>query len=214
MRGDVVKNVLNADRVTAIIRGLGPEQIRGVAKALLNGGIRCVEVTLNSPGAIESIEILAKEFPDILPGAGTVLEVEQVREVVAKGALFIVSPNVDPAVIKETRALGAVSIPGAVTPTEIVQALKAGADYVKIFPASVVGYKFFREIKGPFKDLKTVATGGISPEDAGEYLKSGSFAVGLGSSLVPGEAVLKGEYNVIEERAKKLVENIRSVLQK
>ncbi|HHW19140.1 MAG TPA: bifunctional 4-hydroxy-2-oxoglutarate aldolase/2-dehydro-3-deoxy-phosphogluconate aldolase [Firmicutes bacterium] len=212
MHDDAVKNALSAGRVVAIIRGLGPEQVRGVARALLNGGIRCIEVTLNSPGAIESIGIIASEFPEVVPGAGTVLEVEEVKEAVARGARFIVSPNVDPRVIEETKALGRISIPGAMTPTEIVQALKAGADYVKIFPASVVGYKFFREMKGPFKDLKMVATGGITPDDAAEYIRNGSYAVGLGSSLVPKEAVLKGDYKVIENLARKLVESVRSVL--
>lgn len=212
MHDDAVKNALTVGRVMAIIRGLGPEEVRGVARALLNGGIRCIEVTLNSPGAIESIGIIASEFPEVVPGAGTVLEVEEVKEAVARGARFIVSPNVDPRVIEETKALGRISIPGAMTPTEIVQALKAGADYVKIFPASVVGYKFFREMKGPFKDLKMVATGGITPDDAAEYIRNGSYAVGLGSSLVPKEAVLKGDYNIIENLARKLVESVRSVL--
>ncbi|QUL98952.1 MAG: bifunctional 4-hydroxy-2-oxoglutarate aldolase/2-dehydro-3-deoxy-phosphogluconate aldolase [Candidatus Fermentithermobacillus carboniphilus] len=212
MHDDAVKNALSASRVVAIIRGLGPEQVRGVARALLNGGIRCIEVTLNSPGAIESIGIIASEFPEVVPGAGTVLEVEEVKEAVAIGARFIVSPNVDPRVIEETKALGRISIPGAMTPTEIVQALKAGADYVKIFPASVVGYKFFREMKGPFGDLKMVATGGITPDDAAEYIRNGSYAVGLGSSLVPKEAVLKGDYKVIENLARKLVESVRSAL--
>lgn len=207
-----VVETLDATRAVAIIRGLAPDKMRRVARALLNGGVKLIEVTLNSPGALESIQIIAREFPEVVAGAGTVLSPDEVKKAVDCGARFIVSPNTDPAVVEATKKMGCVSMPGAMTPSEVVQAVRAGADVVKIFPASVVGYKFFRELKGPLPQVKTIATGGVNPADAGEFIKAGAYAVGLGSSLVRKDAVEAGAFETIEALARQLGESIALAL--
>ena len=209
---DGVLAAIDKTRVVAVIRRLGPSEVRGVARALSGAGITCIEVTADSPGAFGSIELLAGEFPDVIPGAGTVLTASQAQEAARRGARFIVSPNVEPEVVKAAVEAGTVAIPGAMTPTEIVNALKAGAHLVKVFPASVVGLNFFRELRGPFPEVKTVATGGIAPESVGDYLKSGAYAVGIGSSLVPKEAVAAKRFDLIEAIARTVASNVRSVL--
>lgn len=205
---------LDKTRAVAIIRGLAPDKTRKVAEALLRGGVKLVEVTLNSPEALDSIGIIAREFPEAIPGAGTVLSSDDVQRAAGCGAKFIAAPNTDLSVVEACKKAGCVSMPGAMTPSEVYGAVKAGADIVKVFPASVVGRSFFRELKGPFPYVKTIATGGIGPEDAGEFIKMGAYAVGLGSSLVRKEAVEAGDFSVIETLARKLLDSISSALQR
>ncbi len=209
---ETVLRAIDEARVIAVIRRLGPEDVRDVTAALRAGGVTCIEVTMDSPGALASIEIISSEFPDVVPGAGTVLEPSEAEKVAHKGARFIVAPNVDREVIRAALDLGAVAIPGAMTPTEVVGALKAGAHLVKVFPASVVGLNFFRELKGPLPQVRTVATGGITAETAADYLRSGAYAVGLGGALVPKDAIAAKRFDVVEDIARKLTLGVRSAL--
>ncbi|MCG0238593.1 MAG: bifunctional 4-hydroxy-2-oxoglutarate aldolase/2-dehydro-3-deoxy-phosphogluconate aldolase [Bacillota bacterium] len=203
---------LHASRVVAILRGLGPHEAVAVARALYKGGIRCIEVTYPSPGALESVAAIARELPDVVPGMGTVLTPEEVERSVAAGAEFIVSPHTDPDVIRKTKELGRLAIPGAMTPTEAVTAVRAGADLVKIFPASAVTPAFFREMRGPFPEIRLLGTGGITVENADEFIRAGAYAVGLGGALVAKDLVARGDWDAIAERARTLVEKVQAAL--
>ena len=143
-----------------------------------------MEITLNSDNALNSIEELKKRYgEDISLGAGTVVEVDDVLRVKDLGAEFIISPNVDVGVIKKTKELGLLSIPGAFTPSELFVAHKSGADMIKIFPAKILGLSYVKHLKGPFPDISFMATGGIDEINANDYIESGYEALGIGSSL-------------------------------
>jgi 2-dehydro-3-deoxyphosphogluconate aldolase/(4S)-4-hydroxy-2-oxoglutarate aldolase len=177
-------------RIVAILRGCDPLHVLPIAEALYAGGIRLLEITLNSPGAFETIEAAAATLGDrMVIGAGTVLEAAEATGAIAAGAKFILSPSLDAAVIRRTIDLGAVSIPGAFTPTEILEAWRKGAHLVKVFPASI-GPAWFRDIRGPLPQIPLMATGGVSLSNLKEFDKAGAVAFGIGSSLVSPVAEL------------------------
>lgn len=172
-------------RVIAIGRGLDPTTLPAVGEALLAGGVRAFEVTLNSPGAYEAIELLATHFPanDLLIGAGTVLSLEDAASAAAAGARFLVMPHTDLEIIAWAVQRGIPTFPGAFTPSEILGAWRAGAAAVKLFPASAVGPAFVRELRGPFPEIPLIPTGGVTLESASAYVGAGALAVGVGSWL-------------------------------
>lgn len=180
-------------KIVAVIRGALPEQIVLIAEALSKGGITSLEITVESPRAIYAIEKLSMTFGDkLIIGAGTVLDSETARAAILAGAKFIFSPNVDEKTIQLTKRYGIISIPGALTPTEIIKAFESGGDIVKVFPASVLGPKYLRDIKGPLPHIPLMPTGGINTENINHYLSAGAVAVGVGGSLVN---IPKGETN-------------------
>jgi len=175
MNSETTLNLIEKGRVIAIMRGDfgGIEEV--IVAAIAEAGVTAVEVTLNSPNAISAIERLARRFGfDIAVGAGTVLSSENVERVAAAGAQFIVSPNRDLRVIETTKRLGLVSLPGCFTPSEIVEAIDAGADAVKLFPAASLGVSFVKALRGPLPDVRVVPTGGVTPEAAREYFAAGA----------------------------------------
>lgn len=175
---------LRESRVVAILRlrdhGLAVE----VAHALARGGIRVLELTQDAPGALEALRAVAG-LPDLVVGAGTVLDTETVKAVADAGARFVVSPGTDPHVISATLDAGLDPIPGALTATEVTAALAAGARMVKLFPAGPLGTGYLRALRGPFGQVEFVPTGGIAHDAVREWLDAGAVAVGLGSDLVP-----------------------------
>lgn len=197
-------------KIIAIIRGCHPESVLGIAGALYEGGIRLMEVTLNSPGAVRAIAQVRELFGDrMLVGAGTVLSVEEVRQAAGAGAQFIISPSLDIDIIRQTRHLGAVSIPGAFTATEILTAYRSGAHIVKVFPASV-GVSYFRDLRGPLPQIPLMPTGGVSLENIKEFKKAGAVAFGIGSALVPGAMSAVPELlGLLKARAEAFVEAVR-----
>lgn len=185
-----VLETIRGARVVAIVRRSDDdlEAVLATAGALADGGLPVVEVTLNTPRALEAIARLAGR-DDVVAGAGTVLTVDDVDAVADAGARFVVSPDVDEAVIARAAARGLVSLPGACTPTEIRRAVDAGADLVKLFPAGPVGGPaYVQAVRGPFRDVGLVPTGGIGLEEVPRYLEAGAVAVGLSSALVAGTA--------------------------
>ncbi|NPV69233.1 MAG: bifunctional 4-hydroxy-2-oxoglutarate aldolase/2-dehydro-3-deoxy-phosphogluconate aldolase [Firmicutes bacterium] len=204
-----VLELLGESKVIAIIRGFDPEASVAVAEALAGGGVKLIEVTFNSPGAAESIQAVAR-MPGVVCGAGTVLVESQVATAVERGARFIVAPNAHERVVRAARMMGAACIPGAMTPTEVLMAARWGADAVKVFPASVVGPAFFREMKGPLPHIRLVATGGITADNAGEFVRAGAFAVGMGGSLVPKEAVQSKDWPRIMALAQRVVSSLKA----
>lgn len=171
--------------LVAILRGIRPEETEGVVTALLESGLRAIEIPLNSPDAFRSIEIAAKLAPaDALIGAGTVLTVDDVAKLDAAGGKLMVSPNVDVEVITAARERGMVTMPGVLTPTEALLALKAGATGLKFFPASVLGPSGINAIRAILpKDTLVAAVGGVSDKNFGDYTSIGMTAFGLGTSL-------------------------------
>lgn len=175
---------IKRDKVVAIFRNVPFETLLKQVDLLLENGINIMEITLNSDNALNSIEELKKRYgEDISLGAGTVVEVDDVLRVKDLGAEFIISPNVDVGVIKKTKELGLLSIPGAFTPSELFVAHKSGADMIKIFPAKILGLSYVKHLKGPFPDISFMATGGIDEINANDYIESGYEALGIGSSL-------------------------------
>lgn len=175
---------IKRDKVVAIFRNVSFETLLKQVDLLLENGITIMEITLNSDNALNSIEELKKRYgEDISLGAGTVVDVNDVVRVKNLGAEFIISPNVDVGVIKKTKELGLLSIPGAFTPSELFEAHKSGADMIKIFPAKVLGLSYVKHLKGPFPDISFMATGGIDEINANDYIESGYEALGIGSAL-------------------------------
>jgi 2-dehydro-3-deoxyphosphogluconate aldolase / (4S)-4-hydroxy-2-oxoglutarate aldolase len=197
--------------VVAIIRLQDPSAVRGVVDAMAEGGLRALEVTMTVPRAIELIAELAPTLPaDFVFGAGTVLDADTVHRVAGAGAQFIVSPVFRPEVISAAHDEGIAALPGCFTPTEILSAWDAGADVVKVFPATSVGPSYFKDIKGPLPHVKLMPTGGVSIDNVGDWLRAGAVAVGVGSALVDARAISSKQYGIITENARRIVANVRT----
>ena len=198
---------LRQDKLIAICRGAEGESLLSLAAAIRDGGIRFIEVTFQQERedcadlARQNIKALC-DMPGIIPGAGTVLSPDQVRAAYEAGAKYIVSPNTDPAVIAETKRLGLVSIPGALTPSEIMADHNAGADLVKLFPTATMGLKYFKDLRAPLSHIGLVVTAGITPDNLGDYLKAGAFAAGISSPLCDKELIAAGDFAEITRRAR------------
>lgn len=178
-------NRLIDERIVAIIRGVTGEGFDGLIGTLVENGIQILEVTVDTPGVYEKMERIKTQYGDqVAIGAGTVLDSETARLAISAGAEFLVSPSLHLDVIKTAKRYGKMVLPGCMTPTEIVQAYEAGADVIKVFPASVVGPKYFRELSGPLGHIPLLPTGGVNLDNARDYLDAGAVAIGLGSSLV------------------------------
>jgi 2-dehydro-3-deoxyphosphogluconate aldolase/(4S)-4-hydroxy-2-oxoglutarate aldolase len=197
--------------VVAIIRMQDPAAVRGVVDALAEGGVRAVEVTMTVPRAIELIGEIAPTLPKgFLFGAGTVLDGDTVKRAVAAGARFIVSPVFRRDVIEAAHKEGVPVMPGCFTATEILNAWDAGADIVKLFPATSVGPSYVKDIRGPLPQVKLMPTGGVSIDNVGEWLKAGAVAVGVGSALLDGKAIAAKRFGPIVENARRMVANVRA----
>lgn len=204
---------INQNKVIAIVRGIDSSKISSLAAAMVKGGLRCIEVTFDHSSeegiqnTLKSIEILSKEFEgEVLAGAGTVLTVEQVDQAAAAGAKYIISPNINEKVIKRTKELGLISIPGAMTPSEVVSAHEAGADIVKLFPAAMFGTAYLKAVRGPLKHIPMTAVGGISPDNIAEFIEAGAVGVGVGGNLVSPKLVNEGRFEEITAIAKSYVD--------
>ena len=210
-------------RLIAIIRNVPAELVEQVGTALVEGGIRFIEVTLNRDDAYEGIQRLAARAPEIYVGAGTVLRNEQLIRAADAGAEYIISPHCDVALIRETRARGLVSIPGAYTPTEMQQAHAAGAEFVKLFPAAQAGCDYIRAVRAPLPDIRLLAVGGVSLDNLESFLEAGICGFGIGSDLVSaarleraqaaGSSELTAELQAIEARARSYVSSIARWIQ-
>jgi 2-dehydro-3-deoxyphosphogluconate aldolase/(4S)-4-hydroxy-2-oxoglutarate aldolase len=201
-------DALLSSGVVAVIRMKDPERLSKVVMAIREGGVKCIEITMTVPGAVDVIAALVKTAPpDVLVGAGTVTDRGTANDVVSAGARFVVSPVFRPDVVAVTKAAGAVAIPGCFTPTEILTAWEAGADIVKVFPATSLGPKYFKDIAGPFPDIRLMPTGGVTVENVGEWVKAGAVAVGIGSDLLDKKAIDEGRYEVLTEKAARMVRN-------
>jgi 2-dehydro-3-deoxyphosphogluconate aldolase / (4S)-4-hydroxy-2-oxoglutarate aldolase len=198
--------------VVAVIRAPDPQQVRPLVDALLEGGVTGIEVTMSTPNAVAVINELAKALSksNMCLGAGTVLDADTCAAVIHAGARFVVSPVIEPDVIETTRRLGALSIPGAYTPTEIFQAWNAGADVVKVFPATTLGPGYFKDLLTVMPPLKLTPTGGVDVKTAGAWIAAGAVAVGAGSTLISKAALAVGDFAAIREMAKQFVQAVKA----
>jgi 2-dehydro-3-deoxyphosphogluconate aldolase/(4S)-4-hydroxy-2-oxoglutarate aldolase len=196
---------LLATRVMAILRGPDPSEVERLAHILVEGGIRCLEVTLTTPRALDLVGQLRVDLPpSVTIGAGTVITVAQARDAVNAGAEFLVSPSTDAEVIGVGLANETPCYPGAWTPTEIVEAWRSGACAVKLFPAVTGGPAYLRQVRQPLPDIPLIAVGGVDPDNAREYLCAGAVAVGIGSGLAGGSNAAR-EPHAIRQRVQELL---------
>ncbi len=210
LRADAVRRI-EACGVVAVIRLQDGSRLRAVVDALAAGGITALEVTMTVPRAIELIGEIAPALPaGFLIGAGTVVDPETARAAVQAGARYIVSPVFRPDVIEASHAAGAAAMPGCLSPTEILAAWDAGADVVKVFPATALGPAYFKDLRGPLPHVKLMPTGGVSLENAGDWIRAGAVAIGVGGALVDPKLVAAGDYAAITDRAKRFVERVRT----
>ena len=216
MRETVMQEVLN-HKIISIVRGMDKEKTVKIAKALYEGGIRFIEVTFNQKEpenfhkTAEAIRAIREEMGDkMLVGAGTVTSVELVELAARAGALYIISPDTDEAVIRRTRELGLVSMPGAYTPTEAKKAYNAGADFVKLFPCIGDAPAYIKALCAPLNHIPFLAVGGVHADNAKACIRAGAVGVGVGSSLINKAWVDAGEYEKITEEAKRMIRNLEN----
>lgn len=203
---DILSQLMH-DKIVAIVRLDSGEELMKVTEALKAGGISAIEFTLTTPGALEMIAQAKAAFGDsVLLGAGTVLDAETARAAILAGAEFIVTPATNFETIKLCKRYGKPVMPGALTPTEILNAWEAGADFVKVFPVSSMGgADYIKAVAAPLPQVRMAPTGGISADNAASFLKAGAVALGVGGKLVDKNVVAKGDWAAITAEAKKLV---------
>lgn len=195
----------------AVIRLDGAAEAQALGAALLEGGVSVLEVTLTSPGALDIIRALNTLFPDdAIVGVGSALSADDARRAIDAGARFVVSPVIDEGVIAASKKAGVPVFAGAFSPTELQRAHRLGADFVKVFPADVVGMSYFKAVLAPMPHLRLVPTGGVTLDNAGDWLRAGAAAVGVGSALVDKRAVTEARYDVLTENARRLMASINA----
>jgi 2-dehydro-3-deoxyphosphogluconate aldolase / (4S)-4-hydroxy-2-oxoglutarate aldolase len=197
--------------IVPVVRAASSDEARLAVEAIRAGGVSVIEITMTVPGAVRVIEeVSARYGADVLVGAGTVLDAETARACMLAGAEFIVSPALNLETIAVCRRYGKVVMPGALTPTEVLQAWQAGADFVKVFPCdSVGGATYLKSLKAPLPQIQMVPTGGVTLATAADLIKAGASALGVGSALVDAKALREGKVSLITERARRFVEIVR-----
>ena len=207
---------IEQEKIIVIVRGVERENLIPLAEAMYNGGIKLLEVTYSANGAVsdedtaENIRILSEYFKDkMLIGAGTVLTEKQVELTFKAGGKFIISPDSCKEVIEKTKELGLVSIPGAITPTEMQQAHRFGADFIKIFPITSLGPNYVKAVKAPLSHLKILAVGGVDVDNIQDYLKAGVSGFGLGSNIIDKKKIKDKDWEGITALAEKYIDLVK-----
>jgi 2-dehydro-3-deoxyphosphogluconate aldolase/(4S)-4-hydroxy-2-oxoglutarate aldolase len=197
--------------IVAVIRIKEPQRLKAVVDAIAEGGIRVLEVTMTVPGAIELIANLAPRMPSgFLLGAGTVVDAMTAGRVIDAGAQFIVSPVFRQEVISACHARDVAAMPGCFSPTEVLNAWDGGADVVKIFPATTLGPGYIKDLRAPLPHVKMMPTGGVTIDNAGDWIKAGAVAVGVGTALLDSKAIAEGNYDVLRRNAERIVSNVQA----
>lgn len=216
MREKVIASI-ERERVIAILRGITGERCLRTAEALYQGGIRLMEITFDQtdPGkgqeAADAIASVSRAYQGrMLVGAGTVVTVEQAELAAKSGAQYIISPDTNPEVIRRTRELGMASIPGAATPTEILAAHRAGADFVKLFPAAALGCGYLKAVRAPLSHVKLLAVGGVDEDNVAGFLQAGAAGAGVGGNLVNKRWIEEGAFDKIASAARRLVAAVQN----
>ena len=215
MREQIIQAV-EREKIIVIVRGVEREKLIPLTEAMYEGGIRLLEVTYSANGKVsdedtaENIRMLSEHFEGrMYIGAGTVLTEKQVELTAQAGGKFIISPDTCPQVIEKTRALGLVSMPGALTPSEMQIAHRSGADFIKIFPITSLGSSYVKAVKAPLSHLKMLAVGGVDESNIAEYLKAGINGFGLGSNIIDKKKIAENDWSGITELAEKYVSLVK-----
>jgi 2-dehydro-3-deoxyphosphogluconate aldolase/(4S)-4-hydroxy-2-oxoglutarate aldolase len=208
-RDAILRSILDIGVVPVVRTSSAESAIRAI-EAVYQGGIRAAEITMTVPGAIRALEKLADAFGDkLVLGAGTVLDPETARICMLAGAQFFVTPALNLKTIEMAKRYSKIIMPGALTPTEVVAAWEAGADFVKVFPCGAVGgAKYIKALKAPLPHIEMVPTGGVSLENTGDFLKAGAAAVAVGAELIDAKTIADGRYEVFEERARQFLAEV------
>lgn len=209
-KAEIVKQLEELGLVP-VVRASSADEAMQVIEAIKAGGVNVLEITMTVPGAVRVIEKVADKYgSDVLVGAGTVLDPETARACLLAGAQFIVSPALNLDTIAMCHRYSAPVMPGVLTPTEVITAWSAGADFVKVFPCGAVGgASYIKNLKGPFPQIKMIPTGGVSLKTAQDFIKAGASALGVGTDLVDVKAIREGNPSVVTERATQFVELVR-----
>ncbi|HEY9625290.1 MAG TPA: bifunctional 4-hydroxy-2-oxoglutarate aldolase/2-dehydro-3-deoxy-phosphogluconate aldolase [Crinalium sp.] len=198
------------ERAIAVIRTADVRVGLNLAKAVALGGMRLIEITWNSDQPALQIEMIRTSLPHCIIGAGTLLNSSHIQEAIASGAEFLFTPHVDPALIHLSLDGGVPIIPGALSPTEIVTAWQAGAASVKVFPIQAVGgASYIRSLQGPLGHIPLIPTGGVTPQNAKDFLTAGAIAIGLSGQLFPAEAIATGNWELVTQQARRLMEGLK-----
>jgi len=210
-RRDLITAQIEQFGVVAVIRLKDPAKLRAVVDALAEGGVRALEVTMTVPGAVGLIRDLAPALPrGFLLGAGTVTTADAARAVIEAGAMFVVGPVFRPEVIRVCHEHDVAAMPGCFSPTEILAAHECGADVVKVFPATSLGPQFIKDVLAPLPQVKLMPPGGVSLDNAHDWIRAGAVAVGLGSALVDAKVIEDGRFDIITANARRVVANVAS----
>lgn len=205
---EILNKILDK-KVIAVIRLKEAEKLKKVIEAVYNGGISVIEITMTVPNAVKLIEEMSGYFQDkIILGAGSVLDKKKAEDVIKAGAKFVVSPIFKKEIVETTHKFELPVMPGAFTPTEIQTAYEAGADVVKVFPADVVGMSFFKSVLAPMPHLKLMPTGGVDLHNAGDWIKAGACAVGVGTALLDKDAIKNEQYEILTANAQTINKSI------
>ncbi len=192
--------------IVAILRGVEKEQLEPVLEALYSGGVRCVEITLNTPGSLRMIERAGALYGTRMEiGAGTVLEEISARNAILAGASFVLAPTLDRKTIEMCSRYDCLAVPGAFTPTEVLSAWSAGAPLVKVFPCGSVGPAYIKDLQGPLPHIRTMPVGGVNLASAEAFFKAGAFALGVGSSLFDPKLAFEGKFDLLRDRARQFI---------
>ncbi|MHB1685641.1 MAG: bifunctional 4-hydroxy-2-oxoglutarate aldolase/2-dehydro-3-deoxy-phosphogluconate aldolase [Bacilli bacterium] len=195
--------------VIAILRKLPAHSLEAAAKAVVEGGVQVIEITLDSEGALSAIESLRKQFGEaVLVGAGTVLTKDELLAAKSAGAQFVLSPHLDVSLLALSLEQGLPMIPGILTPTEIVQAEQAGAAVFKLFPAGSLGTGYLKDLLGPFSGRAFIPTGGVTPDNASDFIRAGAVGVGMGGALIDKQAVISQDWEAITRRVQEVISRI------
>ncbi len=209
-RQEILDSVL-ASGAVAVVRMADSGRLVRLAEAIAEGGVTAIEITMTTPNALAVIEETGRQLGDaVTVGVGSVLDAETARRAVDAGARYVVSPVFKPEVVAESHRLGVPVMPGCFTPTEILTATEAGADVVKVFPADVFGPTFFKAVLAPMPHLRMMPTGGVSLTNAGDWIRAGAVAVGVGSALLDKQAIADGDWATLTRNARTLRQSVEA----
>ena len=209
-KAEVIQQIVDIGLVP-VVRASSADEAMRVIDAIKEGGVSVLEITMTVPGAVKVMEAVSERYgADVLVGAGTVLDPETARVCILAGAKFIVSPALNLETIALCKRYSVPVMPGALTPTEVVTAWQAGADFVKVFPCSAMGgASYIKGLKAPLPQIELVPTGGVNLKTAADFIKAGSSALGVGADLVDVKAIRAGEASVVTERARQFLEIVQ-----
>jgi len=211
-RAEIVKEIKN-NGIVAIIRTKYPDKLIKIAEAILEGGVKFIEITMTVPNALKMIEkVRGTVSKEIILGVGSVLDPETAQKAIDAGAQFVVSPIFKKEIIDKAHKNNVPAVPGTFTPTEMLNAHQYGADIIKVFPADILGMKFFKAVKAPMPDLNLMPTGGVNLDNAGDWINAGACAVGIGTALLDVKAIEQNNYKKLTENARRINDSIKSAV--